>query len=84
MMDGGVLRAKVAWHTERRILEQFLRQVDTDRTRVLSLRQLPTDHDYAGEQRCSIREYQSDQPSSRAASTFARNTPPHKEEKNKK
>ena len=27
----------------------------------------------------SIREYQSDQPSSKAASTFARNTPPRRE-----
>jgi hypothetical protein len=50
-----------------------MRQVDTDRTRVFSPRQLPTDHDYAGGQSCSIREYQSDQPSSKAASTFARN-----------
>src|SRR5208337_3077095 len=82
--DGGVLRAKVAWHAERRTLEKSMRQVDTDRTRVSSQRQLPTDHDYAGGQRCSIREYQSDQPSSRAASTFARNTPPPREEGIKK
>ena len=78
------MRAKVAWHTERRTLEKSMRQVDTDRTRVSSQRQLPTDHDYAGGQRCSIREYQSDQPSSRAASTFAQNTPPPKEEGIKK
>jgi hypothetical protein len=50
-----------------------MRQVDTDRTRVFSQRQLPTDHDYAGGLKGSIREYQSDQPSLKAASTFARN-----------
>ena len=72
-MEGGALRAEVAGHTERRILAGSMRQVDTDRTRVFSPRQLPTDHDYAGGQSCSIREYQSDQPSSKAASTFARN-----------
>ena len=38
-----------------------MRQVVSDRTRVSSQRQLPTDHDYAGGQQCSIREYQSDQ-----------------------
>jgi len=58
-----------------------MRQVDTDRTRVLSQRQLPTDHDYAGGQRCSIREYQGDQPSLNANSTFARNAPPRRERK---
>ena len=42
------LRVKVARHTERRILVGSMRQVDSDRTRVLSPRQLPTDHDYAG------------------------------------
>jgi hypothetical protein len=57
-----------------------MRQVDSDRTRVFSQRQLPTDQDYAGGQSCSIREYQSDQPSSKAASTFARNAPPKEEE----
>ena len=53
----GALRAKVARHTERRILESSMRQVNSDRTRVSSQRQLPTDHDYAGGQSCSIREY---------------------------
>lgn len=37
------------------------------RTRVTSVRQLPTDHDYA----VSTREYQSDQPSQLAASATA-------------
>jgi hypothetical protein len=57
-----------------------MRQVDVDRTRVFSQRQLPTDHDYAGGLNGSIREYQSDQPSLKAASTFARNAPPKKED----
>ena len=51
-----------------------MRQTDRGWTRVSSPRQLPTDHDYAGGHSCSIREYQSDQPSSKATSTFARNT----------
>ena len=80
-VNGGALRAKVVWHAERRILALSMRQVDSDRTRGVSQRQLPTDHDYAGGQRCSIREYQDDQPSSKAVSTFARSTPLLKEEK---
>ena len=60
---GGVLRAKVVGRPERRILVRAMRQVDIDRTRDLSQRQLPTDDDCAGGQSCSIREYQSDQPS---------------------
>jgi len=52
-----------------------MRQVDIDRTRVSSQRQLPTDHDYAGGRQRSIREYQSDQPSFEVASTFALNAP---------
>ncbi len=78
------LRAKVARHTERRILVSPMRQVNTDRTRVFSQRQLPTDHDYAGGLKGSIREYQSDQPSSKAASTFARNAASREEGEKKK
>jgi hypothetical protein len=77
----GAQRAKVARHTERRILVASMRQVVSDRTRVSSRRQLPTDHDYAGGLRGSIREYQSDQPSSKAAPTFARNASPREGEK---
>ena len=51
-----------------------MRQTVLGRTRVFSPRQLPTDHDHAGGHSCPIREYQSDQPSSRATPTFARNT----------
>ena len=51
-----------------------MRQTVLGRTRAFSPRQLPTDHDYAGGLSRSIREYQSDQPSSRATPTFARNT----------
>jgi hypothetical protein len=80
-MEGGALRAKVAGHTERRILVRAMRQVDTDRTRDSSQRQLPTDHDYAGGRPRPIREYQSDQPSSKAASTFAWNAPREGERK---
>ena len=46
-------------HTERRNLVVVLCGRDLIRTRVLSPRQLPTDHDYA----VPTREYQSDQPS---------------------
>jgi hypothetical protein len=45
-------------HTERRILECPMRPA-LRQTRVISPRQLPTDHDYA----VSTREYQGDQPS---------------------
>ena len=51
-------RVAIEEHTERRILENSMRQAFRQ-TRVLSPRQLPTDHDYA----VSTREYQSDQPS---------------------
>jgi hypothetical protein len=51
-------RVAIEEHTERRILESSMRQAFGP-TRVFSLRQLPTDHDYA----VSTREYQSDQPS---------------------
>ena len=43
-----------------------MRQTLLGQTRVLSPRQLPTDHDYAGGHKRSIREYQSDQPSSKS------------------
>jgi hypothetical protein len=56
-----------------------MRQTSDGQTRVFSPRQLPTDHDHAGGHLCSIREYQSDQPSSKATPTFALNTP-HQEE----
>jgi len=51
-------RVAIEEHTERRILENSMRQAFRP-TRVFSPRQLPTDHDYA----VSTREYQSDQPS---------------------
>jgi hypothetical protein len=51
-------RVAIEEHTEWRILESTMRQAFRQ-TRVLSPRQLPTDHDYA----VSTREYQSDQPS---------------------
>ena len=60
-----------------------MRQTLLGQTRVLSPRQLPTDHDYAGGHKRSIREYQSDQPSSKATSTFARNTSGRRTEKEK-
>ena len=60
-----------------------MRQTDLGQTRVSSPRQLPTDHDHAGGHKCSIREYQSEQPSSKATSTFARN-PSHREERRRK
>ncbi len=65
-------RAGAEPYAERRILETPLRQALTGRTRDLSARQLPTNHDYAGESHGSIREYQSDQPSSTAGSALAR------------
>ena len=57
-------------HTERRILVTPLRHSPTGIIRVLSARQLPTDHDYDGEPLGSIRGYQGDQPSSTAASVL--------------
>jgi hypothetical protein len=51
-------RVAIEKHTEKRILECPMRPAFS-RTRVVSPRQLPTDHDYA----VSTREYQSDQPS---------------------
>lgn len=65
-------RAGVEPYAERRILETPLRQAPMGRTRDLSARQLPTNHDYAGGPNGSIREYQSDQPSSTAGSALAR------------
>lgn len=59
-------------HTERRILVAAMRQAAIGRTRATSLRQLPTDHDHAGEPHRSIREYQSDQPSLSARSALVR------------
>jgi hypothetical protein len=53
-----VERVAIEEHTERRILDSTMRSAFRQ-TRVLSPRQLPTDHDYA----VSTREYQSDQPS---------------------
>jgi len=51
-----------------------MRQTNFGQTRVFSPRQLPTDHDHVGRHLCLIHEYQSDQPSLNAASTFAWNT----------
>ena len=51
-------RVAIEEHTERRILESTMRQA-LGRTRDVSPRQLPTDHDYA----VPTREYQGDQPS---------------------
>jgi hypothetical protein len=48
-----------------------MRQTALGQTPVFSPRQLPTDHDQAGGHIRSIRKYQSDQPSSKATSTFA-------------
>jgi hypothetical protein len=68
----GTTRAGTERHAGRRILADTMRQAFTGRTRVSSPRQLPTNHDYAGELNGSIREYQSDQPSSTAGSALAR------------
>src|SRR5213078_57481 len=57
------VRATVGGHPGRRILGAPTRQAG-GRTRDTSPRQLPTDHDHDGEP-SSIREYQSDQPSTR-------------------
>ena len=65
-------RAGAGPYAERRTLETPLRQAPTGRTRDLSARQLPTNHDYAGGPNGSIREYQSDQPSLTAGSALAR------------
>jgi hypothetical protein len=62
----GTTRAGTGRHTERRILADTMRQDLRVRTRGTSPRQLPTNHDYAGGPSGSIREYQSDQPSSTA------------------
>jgi hypothetical protein len=51
-------RVAIEEHTKRRILEKSMRPAFCQ-IRVVSPRQLPTDHDYA----VSTREYQSDQPS---------------------
>jgi hypothetical protein len=55
---------------ERRILADSMRQ-PSGQTRAFSPRQLPTDHDHAGEPSRSIREYQSDLPSTSVASAAA-------------
>jgi hypothetical protein len=52
-----------------------LRQAPRGRTSAISLRQLPTNHDYAGGPTGSIREYQSDQPSLTACPALARVVP---------
>ncbi len=65
-------RTRVEQHTERRILVAAMRQATIGRTRAPSLRQLPTDHDHAGDLIRSIREYQSDQPSLFARSALVR------------
>ena len=64
-------RAGAEPNAERRTLETPLRQAPVGRTRDPSARQLPTNHDYAGGPNGSIREYQSDQPSSTAGSALA-------------
>ena len=69
------MRAGTERHTERRILADTMRQALWCRIRATSPRQLPTNHDYAGGPRGSIREYQSDQPSSTAGSALARVVP---------
>jgi hypothetical protein len=55
-----------------------MRQALRGQTRAASPRQLPTNHDYAGGPNGSIREYQSDQPSSIVCSVLARVVPPAK------
>ena len=52
---------------QRRILEDCYAAGLDGRIRAPSPRQLPTNHDYDGETSVSIHEYQSDQPSTRAA-----------------
>jgi hypothetical protein len=59
-------RVAIEEHTERRILENPMRQAFRP-TRVPSPRQLPTDHDYA----VSTREYQSDQPSQKLLDRYS-------------
>jgi len=55
-------RAAVEGHTERRTLVSIYATGQKAETRVVSQRQLPTDHDHDGGH-SPIREYQSDQPS---------------------
>jgi hypothetical protein len=80
----GTTRAGTGRHTERRILADTMRQAPWGRTRATSPRQLPTNHDYAGVPYGSIREYQSDQPSSTACPALARVVPATEEDKKKK
>lgn len=63
---------RVERHTERRNLVAPMRQAAVGWTRVLSLRQLPTDHDHVGGPYGPIHEYQSDQPSLSSCSTLVR------------
>ena len=63
---------RVERHTERRNLVAPMRQAVNGRTRVTSLRQLPTDHDHVGGPYGPIHEYQSDQPSLSACSALVR------------
>lgn len=52
---------------QRRILDKSSAPGPCGRIRDVSPRQLPTNHDHAGERSRSIHEYQSDQPSVQAA-----------------
>ncbi len=68
-------RVAVEQHTARRILNALLCDRRLRPTRVSSVRQLPTDHDYA----VSTREYQADQPSQKLARSLP--APPCKRQK---
>jgi len=61
-----------------------MRQALWGRIRATSPRQLPTNHDYAGGPNGSIREYQSDQPSSTACPALARVVPEAYEKEERK
>ncbi len=62
----GTTRTGTERRAERRILARSYATALIGPTRDPSPRQLPTNHDYAGGPHGSIREYQSDQPSSTA------------------